>query len=90
MKKLLSFIGLALISGSLYSQGSPDYGGGLKLNLNPDGDKFIRFILWDQFWLRNTQMNPGSMVANEPTDNSWSLGNRRLRALAYARFLKDI
>jgi hypothetical protein len=88
MKKLLSFIGLALISGSLYSQGSPDYGGGLKLNLNPDGDKFIRFILWDQFWLRNTQMNPGSMVANEPTDNSWSLGNRRLRALAYAQISK--
>jgi hypothetical protein len=54
MKKLLTFIGLALISSSMYSQGSPDYGSGLKINLNPEGNKFIRFILWDQLWLRNT------------------------------------
>jgi hypothetical protein len=39
MKKLLTFIGVALISSSLYSQGSPDYGSGLKINLNPEGDK---------------------------------------------------
>lgn len=88
MKKLLTLIGLALISNSLYSQGSPDYGSGLKINLNQQGDKYIRFILWDQFWLRNTDMNPGSMVGGEPTDNSWSLGNRRLRALAYAQISK--
>ncbi|GEN76959.1 porin [Chryseobacterium hagamense] len=88
MKKILTFIGLALISNSLYSQGSPDYGSGLKLNLNQQGDKYVRFILWDQFWLRNTEMNPGSMVGGEPTDNSWSLGNRRLRTLAYAQISK--
>jgi hypothetical protein len=33
-------------------------------------------------------MNPGSMVGGEPTDNSWSLGNRRLRALTYAQISK--
>lgn len=33
-------------------------------------------------------MNPGSIVGGEPTDNSWSLGNRRLRALAYAQISK--
>ncbi len=88
MKRLLTFIGLALIGNSLYSQGSPDYGSGLKLNLNQQGDKYVRFILWDQFWLRNTEMNPGSMVGGEATDNSWSLGNRRLRALAYAQVSK--
>lgn len=88
MKKLLSFIGLALISSSLYSQGSPEYGNGLKINLNPDGNKYVRFILWDQFWIRNTQMNPGSMVGGEPTDNTWNLGNRRARMLAYAQISK--
>lgn len=88
MKKLITFIGLALISNSLHAQGSPDYGSGLKINLNQQGDKYVRFILWDQFWLRNTQMNPGSMVGGEPTDNSWSLGNRRLRTLAYAQISK--
>lgn len=88
MKKIVCFIGLALMSSSLYSQGSPDYGNGLKINLNPEGDKYIRFILWDQFWIRNTEMNPGSMVGGEATDNTWNLGNRRLRALAYAQITK--
>ena len=88
MKKILTFIGLALLSSSLYSQGSPDYGSGLKLNLNPEGDKYVRFILWNQIWLRNTEMNPGTMVSDEATKNSWNIGNRRLRALAYAQITK--
>lgn len=88
MKKILTFIGLALLSTSLYSQGSPDYGSGLKLNLNPEGDKYVRFILWNQIWLRNTEMNPGTMVSDEATKNSWNMGNRRLRALAYAQITK--
>ncbi len=88
MKKIITFIGLALISSSLYSQGSPDYGNGLKLNLNPEGDKYVRFILWNQIWLRNTEMNPGTMVSDEATKNSWNIGNRRLRALAYAQITK--
>lgn len=88
MKKILTFIGIALISSSLYSQGSPDYGSGLKLNLNPEGDKYVRFILWNQIWLRNTDMNPGTMVSDEATKNTWNIGNRRLRALAYAQITK--
>ena len=88
MKKILTFIGLALLSTSLYSQGSPDYGNGLKLNLNPEGDKYVRFILWNQIWLRNTEMNPGTMVSDEATKNTWNIGNRRLRALAYAQITK--
>lgn len=88
MKKILTFVGLAIIGSSLYSQGSPDYGSGLKLNLNPEGDKYVRFILWNQIWLRNTEMNPGTMVSDEATKNSWNIGNRRLRALAYAQITK--
>ncbi len=88
MKKILTFIGLALLSSSLYSQGSPDYGSGLKLNLNHEGDKYVRFILWNQIWLRNTEMNPGTMVSDEATKNTWNIGNRRLRALAYAQITK--
>ncbi len=88
MKKILTFIGIALISSSLYSQGSPDYGSGLKLNLNPEGDKYVRFILWNQIWLRNTDMNPGTMVSDEATKNTWNIGNRRLRALGYAQITK--
>lgn len=88
MNKILTFIGLALLSTSLYSQGSPDYGNGLKLSLTPEGDKYVRFILWNQIWLRNTEMNPGTMVSDEATKNSWNIGNRRLRVLAYAQITK--
>lgn len=88
MMKILTILGLSLLSMSLYSQGSPDYGTGLKLNLNPEGDKYVRFILWNQIWLRNTEMNPGTMIADEATKNSWNIGNRRLRALVYAQITK--
>lgn len=88
MKKILTFIGLALLSSTLYSQGSPDYGSGLKLNLNPEGGKYVRFILWNQIWLRHTEMNPGTMVSDDATKNTWNIGNRRLRALAYAQITK--
>ena len=33
-------------------------------------------------------MNPGTMVSDEATKNSWNIGNRRLRALAYAQITK--
>ena len=33
-------------------------------------------------------MNPGTMVSDEATNNSWNIGNRRLRALAYAQITK--
>jgi len=33
-------------------------------------------------------MNPGTMVSDEATKNTWNIGNRRLRALAYAQITK--
>ncbi len=88
MKKLLITVGILFLSNYLYSQGSPNYGSGLKVNLDPSGEKYVRFILWDQFWIRNTSMNPGSMINGEATDNSWNVGNRRLRLLAQAQITK--
>lgn len=74
-----------LISASSLAQGSMDYGSGLKINLNDDGSKNLRFILWNQIWMRSTEMNPGTMVADEPTSSTTDIGNRRLRILAYAQ-----
>ncbi|MDO5616648.1 MAG: porin, partial [Cruoricaptor ignavus] len=88
MKKLLTLAIFSLLGNILYSQGSPEYGGGLKVNLNDNGEKYLRFILWNQIWLRNSQLNPGSMVADEATDNAWVIGNRRLRLLALAQISK--
>jgi len=74
-----------LMSVGIFAQGSMDYGSGLKINLNEDGSKNLRFILWNQIWMRSTDMNPGTLVADEPTSNTVDIGNRRLRILAYAQ-----
>ena len=71
-----------------FSQGSPDYGGGLKFNLNEEGSKYVRLIMWNQIWARSTQFNPGTMVGDEAASSSTDIGNRRLRFLAYAQITK--
>ncbi len=68
-----------------FSQGSPDYGGGLKFKINEEGTKYMRFIAWNQIWLRSQELNPGSMIADEPSTTNTDIGNRRLRLLAYAQ-----
>lgn len=52
MKKLLLSLSACLLFGATtYSQGSPDYSGGLKVKLNDDGSKYFRLISWHQAWL---------------------------------------
>ena len=82
-KKILLFaVFFAALS---FGQGSPDYGGGLKCNINPEGTKYIRFILWNQIWMRSSQMNPGTMIGEEAISTQEDIGLRRLRLLAYAQ-----
>ncbi|MFN3968058.1 porin [Flavobacterium sp.] len=84
MKK--SFILSALLcSAFAFSQGSPDYGGGMKFNLNPEGTKYMRFITWNQIWMRSSEMNPGTMIGEQGVSTQEDIGLRRLRLLAYAQ-----
>lgn len=80
----IAVLSLASITG-LMAQGSSDYGSGLKFNLNPEGTKYARVIMWNQFWFRSTQMNPGTSVNGTPTETLTDFGARRLRLLAYAQ-----
>jgi len=84
MKKLVTFSALLLACAS-FAQGSPDYGGGLKFKVNDDGSKYMRFIAWNQIWLRSQELNPGSMIADEPSTSNTDIASRRLRLLAYAQ-----
>lgn len=89
MKRLiltLTFIVLSFVGA--FSQGSDNYGSGLKINLNPDGTKYARFIIWNQIWFRATELNPGSSVGGEETKNNYDIGARRVRMLAYAQISK--
>jgi hypothetical protein len=71
---------------SRFSQGSTDYGAGMKFNLNEDGSKFMRVVC--QIWMRSSEMNPGTMIGGEATSTATDIGNRRLRFLAMHKYLK--
>lgn len=65
-----------------FSQGSPDYGGGLKVNINEDGSKYFRIISWAQV---QAQYNDDVPV----TDSKLNFNVRRARVLMYAQINKD-
>ena len=88
MKKIFFMAAVLLLSLKGFSQGSTDYGAGLKFNLNEDGSKFMRVIAWNQIWFRSAEMNPGTMIGGEPASTATDIGNRRLRFLAYAQVSK--
>jgi hypothetical protein len=67
------------------SQGSEPYGQGLRLDLDSSGSRYLRLIIWNQIWLRSIQHNPGSIINDQPVKNTWDMGARRLRLLAYAQ-----
>ncbi|NMH26125.1 porin [Flavobacterium solisilvae] len=88
MKKLALSVVLLLLAKLSFAQGSTDYGSGLKININPDGSKYMRVIAWNQVWLRSTDNNSGSAINGESASSSFDIGNRRLRFLAYAQISK--
>lgn len=58
----------------------------LVLSLNDDGSKYIRFLIWNQMWMRSTENNPGTLgVDGLPQKRSADIGIRRARFLAYAQ-----
>ncbi|KOS05561.1 porin [Flavobacterium akiainvivens] len=88
MKRISLLAGILLLSLKGFSQGSTEYGSGLKFNLNEDGSKYMRVIAWNQIWLRSSEMNPGTMINGEEATTSTDIGNRRLRVLLYAQISK--
>ncbi len=85
MKQFYLFTALLLLSVKAFSQGSPDYGAGLKINLKDDGSKYLRVLAWNQIWLRSSEMNPGTMINGEEASTNTDIANRRLRILMYAQ-----
>jgi hypothetical protein len=86
MKKI-SLFAVLLFTAFAFSQGSPDYGGGLKVNINEDGSKYFRIISWAQFWAQHNSDKPLDSNGNEQEDLNFSL--RRARILMYSQINKD-
>jgi hypothetical protein len=89
-RKTITRLGLYLLmtclgTAQVWAQGSEEYGSGLKLNLNDDGSKYVRFIIWNQIWARYTDNNPGTIVNNEAQTNTTDVALRRSRMLAFSQ-----
>lgn len=87
MKNLYLIATVILFSLKGFSQGSPDYGAGMKFNLNEDGSKYVRVISWAQMWTQYNSDRPLDTKGNEQSNIDFSL--RRARVLLYSQINKD-
>jgi hypothetical protein len=87
MKKISLIAVLLLFTLKGFSQGSPDYGAGMKFNLNEDGSKYLRVLSWAQIWGQYNSDRPLDGNGNEQADLDFSV--RRARVLMYAQINKD-
>jgi hypothetical protein len=51
----------------------------LRLKLNADGSHYLKVTVLGQLWFRYNESNPGTTVVNEPADQTFDIGVRRLR-----------
>jgi hypothetical protein len=71
----------------MYSQGSPDYTGGLKVKFNEDGSKYMRVISWAQVQANYNTDKTFDANGNENSPLNFNL--RRARVLMFAQINKD-
>lgn len=64
---------------------NPDYGSGLKFTFGDQSQKYVRFLFWNQAWVRSVQNNPGTSVNGDPTSSFNDLCLRRVRMVAYTQ-----
>ncbi|WP_258049042.1 hypothetical protein [Hymenobacter sp. NBH84] len=65
---------------------SVPYGAGLKVNLSPDGSKYIRFLTWHQIYTRYTKNNEGTTRApGKEQKDQVDFGLRRSRLVILAQ-----
>ncbi|WP_338409651.1 hypothetical protein [uncultured Flavobacterium sp.] len=81
MKKIL-FLFLFSLSYLGFAQGSPDYGGGLKVSINEDGSKYFRIISWAQMQATYSDDVP-------ETSSKLNFNLRRARILMYSQINKN-
>ena len=62
------------------------YGPGMKVNLSPDGTKYLRLLLWTQVYARYNENNTGTLRApNTPKESQVDFGIRRSRLVVLAQ-----
>ncbi|WP_262386010.1 hypothetical protein [Hymenobacter sp. BT491] len=62
------------------------YGAGMKVNLSPDGSKYLRFMTWHQVYVRYNENNTNTLRApNKPQHSQIDFGLRRSRLVILAQ-----
>ncbi|GAA3972632.1 hypothetical protein [Hymenobacter antarcticus] len=65
---------------------SVPYGAGMKVNISPDGSKYLRFISWHQVWTRYTENNSNTLRApGKPQSDQLDFALRRSRLIVLAQ-----
>ena len=64
---------------------SVPYGAGMKVNLSPDGSKYLRFIGWAQAWVQYTRNNSNTTRTGVATDDQVTFNLRRTRLITLAQ-----
>ena len=82
---LIAMLAISILPLLSLAQGSSEYNGGLRVNLNEEGSKYFRFITWHQVWLRYNENNSNSSRLGEAQTTTTDFGLRRSRFLMYAQ-----
>lgn len=64
---------------------SVPYGAGMKVNISPDGSKYVRFIGWTQAWAQYNQNNSNTLRNGTPKDDQLAFSIRRTRLITLAQ-----
>lgn len=59
--------------------------GDLNIKLDESGDRFLKFSLNSQVWLRSVENNPGTLVNGTPQKETYDAGIRRMRVAMQAQ-----
>jgi hypothetical protein len=57
----------------------------MKLKLNEDGSRYLKWTFLNQTWIRFNDSNPGTTVLNQPANNTFDIGLRRTRIQFYGQ-----
>ena len=61
------------------------YGAGMKVNLSPDGSKYLRFIGWAQFWAQYNENNSNTLRNGVAKSDQMAFSIRRARLITLAQ-----
>ena len=64
---------------------SAPYGAGMKVNISPDGSKYLRFIAWNQVWAQYNENNSNTLRNGKATSDQLAFSLRRTRFITLAQ-----